>query len=438
MTTNRTKKKTTDNRQAFLTSKKTQDDIKTVHNNLIKTEDLFIRKKWYKGGFFESHLLSFRHPDYILKISDSNGNHSQVFGRKLNEKSSIYGSLSSKERGWYRVAFIQHTGEVEYEVFRPDIKDQVFNNRAGVPTLNTCQHFTPLQPHPHDHYFVNAFVEYLKLLFPIKEQRDHFIQYLAHMIQRPEQRPSTHWIIRGETGTGKDTLIDQILKPLLIHTRTITLDTLTKDFINPMYENILLVINEAKERKDKLFQKLKHLTTTEEIHINQKYELPFKQQVFSRFFVFSNYHIPLYPDQHVEERRFIVPDYIYYFKNRATHIAKIQAFRIYIDKNKDRALSAIYHYLNNHEIKINLYDAPDWDSKKIFIDSCKSPHMAEISQYCVDHPKHISLSLIKDYLELKYNREANSMIKDALLAKGYVFKTKHSKDGKCYRNVFIR
>lgn len=93
-------------------------------------------------------------------------------------------------------------------------------------------------------------INHVKKLFPDKIEHEHFFDYAAHMIQKPEEKVNHGLVISGNFGIGKDTM----LWPLRIgvgswNVNEIDPDALAKDF-NGYVQCVLLMVNEVRPHDD--------------------------------------------------------------------------------------------------------------------------------------------------------------------------------------------
>ena len=120
----------------------------------------------------------------------------------------------------------------------------------------------------------------------------YLMRYLAHMIQRPEEKPQVAIILLGGQGTGKGSLYN-LLKAIWGHTarQVHSIKEVLGNFNASALERSLLVfLDEAffhghKEPMDKF----KGLITEPEITIEQKYKPAQVMKSFHRFFAASNH-----------------------------------------------------------------------------------------------------------------------------------------------------
>lgn len=99
------------------------------------------------------------------------------------------------------------------------------------------------------------------------------VQWLAHMVQRPEEKPGTAWVIKGRRGTGKD-LVAAYVGRMMNPTHYVTVAQpkhVTGNFNNHMASCLLLHIEEGVWSGDRQAEQvLKHIITTPTLMIEKK------------------------------------------------------------------------------------------------------------------------------------------------------------------------
>lgn len=137
---------------------------------------------------------------------------------------------------------------------------------------------------------------------------DYLLKYICHLMQYPEERPDVMVVLKGNTGVGKDKLID-ILEALMgvdYAYRTSKMEDVFGAFNESINDKLLLQFNEV-EGKDSLknLEKLKDLTTVKRNNINIKNVKIVKQLNYLRIFLLSNNKTPVIIQAN-DRRTFIV------------------------------------------------------------------------------------------------------------------------------------
>ena len=124
-----------------------------------------------------------------------------------------------------------------------------------------------------------------------QESIEYLLNWAAHLIQKPEERPLVAILIKSVEGVGKDTFreyLEKIIGSDYVFT-TDKMDSVIGNF-NPNIGNKLLIqINEAKSfDAHSSAAALKHLITTPTIEVNQKNVKSYKLDNYARLLLFSN------------------------------------------------------------------------------------------------------------------------------------------------------
>jgi hypothetical protein len=114
--------------------------------------------------------------------------------------------------------------------------------------------------------------------------------FLAHMVQRPEEKPGVSLVLRGSEGVGKGFFANAIGKLCLHHFVVISQAThLTGRFNSQFLHTLLAFVDEAFWAGDRSGEgALKHLVTDEYVTIEGKYKDPITVRNLSRLIIASN------------------------------------------------------------------------------------------------------------------------------------------------------
>ncbi len=142
-----------------------------------------------------------------------------------------------------------------------------------------------------------------------EEQYTYFIKWLAHFLQKPEEKPGVAVVLQSGQGFGKglwasfmqkivgDTYTQRISDPSLV----------AGGFSGHLNNKLFVFIDEATWGGDKRSQgRLKSIISERTLSIENKHKDPYDVEHYARFMIASNsfYPVPIEPD----DRRFFVPD----------------------------------------------------------------------------------------------------------------------------------
>ena len=119
----------------------------------------------------------------------------------------------------------------------------------------------------------------------------YVINYLAHMLQCPEQKPGVMMVLLGKQGTGKG-LFFQILQRIWSRTSLLVSDInqVVGQFNAVLEHNFVIIMDEAMFSGDRRSQdRMKSLITEKTCHVEQKYQPSRTISSVHRFFASSNH-----------------------------------------------------------------------------------------------------------------------------------------------------
>jgi hypothetical protein len=117
------------------------------------------------------------------------------------------------------------------------------------------------------------------------------LDYLAHIIQRPDEKPTVVPVIVGPQGTGKGLLFDHVMRGILkdLFLTVKTAKDLTAQFNMDLANRLLTVIDEATWRGNKTEDGvLKNLTGGNKLTVEVKFGPKYETENFSRYAITSN------------------------------------------------------------------------------------------------------------------------------------------------------
>lgn len=235
--------------------------------------------------------------------------------------------------------------------FYPNGPDLIRATRSRHRYVNTYRRFE--RQHPAI-LLSDLFHEFMECLFPDPVERHTFLQYCAHMIQRPQERPSWHPMLLSETGTGKGFLYNDILRPLLCNQTFLAkrYGEILGKFSPVMEGSLLVLLDDCKSRREDTQTALKSLMTEEMVLLEKKGLQAGMVPTYARFFLASNEQVPLDLDD--TERRWWVPKRLGYSHGltgkagRDDRQALIKS--LYEWLKKDGALEAVHAYLATYSL----------------------------------------------------------------------------------------
>jgi hypothetical protein len=196
-------------------------------------------------------------------------------------------------------------GQTAKLAYRPDLKARrIIDN--GKTALNI---YTPGHIKPQDGD-VTPFMSFLEYLFPIEKDRYEVKRWIATLLGRPDVRLSYACLcVSEQTGTGKSTLGEKILAPIIGHGNCSfpnESDITDNNFNSWIAGKRLAIVNEIYAGSSfKAANRLKSILTDSWVDVNEKFRIPYRLQNFITAFACSNSFKALKFDD--EERRWLVP-----------------------------------------------------------------------------------------------------------------------------------
>lgn len=141
--------------------------------------------------------------------------------------------------------------------------------------------------------------------------REWFLDWLAHLVQKPDVKPGTAVILRGTQGSGK-TVISEVIATMIGDRHAYTgafHSSVGKDFNGQASSKIFMGLDEIEmsiSNRKTIESAIKVATTDRYIHVNEKYGLARTEVSYHRYLFTTNAKlaIPVY----VEDRRLTVLD----------------------------------------------------------------------------------------------------------------------------------
>ena len=267
---------------------------------------------------------------------------------------------------------------IQGNTFRPSPEKFVGSN--GVTLANTYVPFSPKAP---TNASVSLAEELLAELFPNENERKLVLQWLAHMVQRPMERPQWGLVITGEGGEGKSLLMQIAEAALGGHHwwRERDFSALTRRFSEVLPDNLLVCLDDAQLPSDAA-EKLKHPVTTryQQVEVKGEQNLQ-KREVFARLVILSNRVRPL---RMQEERRWYCPTRC---KNRVSReeSSKLGA-KVAEWLQQPDTPAAIYHWLMSQDLAgFDLGRCPETETYRLMAEASESQLEQHIGDFLEDN-----------------------------------------------------
>jgi hypothetical protein len=214
---------------------------------------------------------------------------------------------------------------------------------------------------------LSVFFDFLKHLFPEKEERYFIVQWLARMIKNPETRSFVTPInVTPCTGTGRGLFFEILRSVLGSHNcHDVSRDDLEGRFNSFMDKCILAVVQEIKtatgERKYQMWERMKSLLADTTTNIQQKGKDSYTATIYANFLMFSN-NLDALPIPDEKERR------IYAMRGAINPPTVEYIDRILEWKKDTENIAALFWWLKSQNVDNSLFKrAPMTETKKQMI-----------------------------------------------------------------------
>jgi len=155
-----------------------------------------------------------------------------------------------------------------------DMKDgNIIENKDGAVYNN----YWPPQIKPGDSRLAGPFLDHVRLLLPKEGDADQFLNYMAHRVQKPGEKPRFALLISGEQGIGKDTIISMCGPAIgewnCVNIQPADIDSKFNEFKRYVLVNVSEAANHAEMTKWAFNEQLKVLIAgnPDNQQINEKY-----------------------------------------------------------------------------------------------------------------------------------------------------------------------
>lgn len=201
------------------------------------------------------------------------------------------------------------------------------------------------KPYPGDWAAIHNYLLYVVCAGDF-ELCEYLISYMAHMLQKPEEKPGVMIVLLGSQGTGKGTFF-RLLKNIWARSTLQVNDVchVVDNFNAELETNYAVCMDEALFVGDKKkLERLKSLITEPTCRIEQKYQPSRTINSFHRFFAASNNEQFAHIDK--DDRRFA------FFRVSDTKKCDTEYFqRLDQEMNSTKAIGGLVNHLINRDIR---------------------------------------------------------------------------------------
>lgn len=196
---------------------------------------------------------------------------------------------------------------------------------------------------------------------------NQLMNWLAHLVQHPEQKTGVCIGMRSKQGTGKglfwESFMSSVIGRRFVHTLN-NLKALTSKFNERAKGKLLCILDEIGNGKEEHFNQLKNILTSPEMYIEPKGKEAYRVSDFCRYVITSN--TPWFCRVANDDRRYFIiqcadpksPDYY----NKLSHIAKhdTQTAKDFFNMLAHYNITKPVTYVPNTEVRSEL----KWNNKE--------------------------------------------------------------------------
>lgn len=288
--------------------------------------------------------------------------------------------------------------------------------KSYTPTTNNQQQadLTPLQA-------------FFQRLFPVVEEREIVLNWISHLIQKPYEKPTYHLLLTGEQGTGKGTLANSLIAPL-INNQLVSINSysqLTCRFSDILADNMLIVLDDCRKGTHNTATQLKSLLTEKRVYVERKGLQGKMVNTYSRFVLNSNDKLPI-PIEH-NDRRWYVPQYMNHIIDKKETQQFISSFIKWLESNID----CVYWYFMARDIaRFNANDCPNTVTKQSLQEQSTPSLVEYIQDYITTVWPYFSKAEINAYLKQQSINYTQTELNDAIASIDYECKQVRVKDAR--------
>lgn len=252
------------------------------------------------------------------------------------------------------------------------------------------------------------FIKLLQHVFPDRYDRKWMLGWLAHMVQKPEERPSIHPIVRKEMGTGLGLLMKTMRDVLNgMYKRVTDLRQITDKNSNALYQNILCFADESKSYGMETTIKLRAVEGDDDFAYRALYEMPRMERTYTRFLYSGNDKGVLFPLGDADRRH-----YVCRYNDHLISREESRAFGAEYDLQRPGLISDIRDWLLGLEVTWNGHDvtATETEAKAEYMAMGMNGLSGAVTEYPYDV---LTERLWNIWAALRGCRDYQELMKDA-------------------------
>jgi hypothetical protein len=298
--------------------------------------------------------------------------------------------------------------------FSPSGNDFYLDERTGLEYANTYRRYRPSSSSAH---VSPLFHEFFERLAPSEVERTVLLQWLGHLFQRPQERPSWHILIPSDPGTGKGFMLESILHPLLHHTTVArSFKTVMGQFSSVLENSLLVLLDDCKSSSDSTQTQLKSILSEERQYVEKKHQQGAMVPTYTRFILASNERRALYLE--ADERRWFV-------LARAVHRVDREETQAFIAQlaqwlKVPGSLCQVWNYFQGISLeRFNAKAVPESQGLAAMVAMSKSQCAVLLEDFVSDHPVFLYADFLRAIKDEGLSRPSDNQLPHLLRDVGY-------------------
>lgn len=195
--------------------------------------------------------------------------------------------------------------------------------------------------------WAKPFLQHVEYLVPVESERTRFLQWVAHIFQKPGELPHTCYLmIATQTGIGRGTLASILTRALRGYVAAnMNVDALFGGFNGRISQKLLATVDEVREgnsvNRYAKSESLKSKITEETRSLNPKYGAQSVEKNCCRWLMFSN-HLDALPFDNSDRRIIVIENptlrqkpewyvFLHRVMNESSFVASVQRFFMTLD-----------------------------------------------------------------------------------------------------------
>lgn len=247
--------------------------------------------------------------------------------------------------------------------------------------------------------YVQPFIEYMERMFPVEDEREYMMWWVAHAIRRPNQKIVVTPVLRSRQGVGKTFLVGTLMRGIMGRSADVcTLSDVVGTFQDALIGKTTLLIDECYIDKRRTSNVLKIYQSNPTLIINRKNLPQITIDNKINFMIASNDIDPVYFES--SDRRFFIPQFIEYKVNQKESKDFISNLAHWLtDKN---GFQLIRDYLEQIDLcQFQPHDPPLMtDAKKARMGWSLEEKLAEQIENLINGVNVVNVAIIKSHINI--------------------------------------